>query len=625
MQAPALAARQIGPIIALSVAAAALFAASPAAAACDQTGPSVSCTGTTTAYDAGIQGGITVTVQPGATVLGTGGTAAITLTNPSGVVGNTLINNGTIDGFVTILSSGFLIDSFFNNGVLRVTDPLSPLQSHSLFVARFFQSTGATFFARADANGFNDNIFAGQATLAGRLAIVVQPGLYTAPITYTFVSSNFVPIAGAFDSVTASSPFFTLSLSNVADVTLTPIAFNAVAGLTPNQQHVADVLQNLYAAGTPSGDAATFYSNLFAAASVSVFDQLSGAGTSASQNASFGAAGLFNDAMGQQGIGWLGETPNATSAPPLRYAPDRVSEAAGTAFAAVRPSQAPQTAKWRAWGLGFGSTRSMSGQSGLADQSMQTGGGAIGFERVSDDLLIGLAAGGSSSHFSVSSLATSGTVDGGHFGVYAASRTGALYATAALNYARFDNSIDRTIAGVGPTENAHGRFASDHIGGRLELGVRSMFGQYTLAPFAAIEPAVLWQHAYAESSTTVAGAPGILQLNYAAHRTTSFPTFLGAQIDTNYLLPNGHSLRSFLRAAWVNEFSPERRIESNIVAIPGAGFTVDGARPSRDAARIGAGTTWTIDDRKALFMKFSGDFSRNSGSLAGMAGAKIAW
>ena len=68
----------------------------PAYAACDQTGSTVDCTGITTNYNAGSQDGLTFTVQPGATLQGTGGTSAFKLT--SGVSGNALINNGTIDG-----------------------------------------------------------------------------------------------------------------------------------------------------------------------------------------------------------------------------------------------------------------------------------------------------------------------------------------------------------------------------------------------------------------------------------------------------------------------------------------------------------------------------------------------
>lgn len=606
----------------------AVLAPRPAFAACDQTGSTVNCTGTTTNYNAGSQGGVTFTVQPGATIQGVGGTSAFSLTNPT-FSADRLINNGTIDGLVDIVSSVPGVDSFTNNGVLKITDPLTNLTSHSLFGTDFTQSSSGTFMARVDSAGFNDSLLVNSATLAGRLIIVVQPGLYTSANTYTIITSTNT-IVGAFDSASVTSPFFTLSLSTCAcnlDATLTPIAFNAVPGLTSNQQAVADVLQNLYASGTPTGSLGDFYSNLFAATSVNVFDQLSGAGTAAAQNASFGAAGLFNDAMLQQGLAFVGGAPGGGAfGAPLQYAAaaDKSEAKPGyEAFAAVR--RAPDEKVWRAWAVGFGSTRSIDGSSGTADQSMQTAGGSFGVERsFGPDLLLGFAAGGSGSHFSVSSLSTSGSIDGAHVGAYLAKRWDDIYALATVNYARFDNTTERTISGVGPTENAQGRFSSDQLGGRFELGWRRRIGEYAITPFVAVEPAALWQQAYTESSTVTGGGAGVLALSYAARETTSLPAFVGAQLNTRYLV-GAQTVQPFVRAAWVHEFMTERQVQAAFVSIPAPSFTVDGTRPARDAARISGGASWTIDAAKAVFARVDSELSGSGVMLAGTVGARISW
>ncbi len=134
---------------------------------------------------------------------------------------------------------------------------------------------------------------------------------------------------------------------------------------------------------------------------------------------------------------------------------------------------------------------------------------------------------------------TKGHLTGGHLGVYGLKTWGATYLAASANYARFDNSTTRTIAGVGPTENAAGNFASDQLSARLELGWKRAFANYTLTPFVAIEPAALWSHGYTETSTTVGGAPGVLGLSFAPRTTTSLPTFLGVQADTRIVFANG--------------------------------------------------------------------------------------
>src|SRR5207253_2044040 len=108
---------------------------------------------------------------------------------------------------------------------------------------------------------------------------------------------------------------------------------------------------------------------------------------------------------------------------------------------------------------------------GSATQQLHNYGGLLGFDyQLTPDLLVGAAAGGSESNFSVSTLATTGRLTGGHVGLYGLKTWGAYYAAAAVSYARFDNSTSRTIVGIGPTETATGSFAADQLGGRLELG-----------------------------------------------------------------------------------------------------------------------------------------------------------
>jgi subtilase-type serine protease len=115
-----------------------------------------------------------------------------------------------------------------------------------------------------------------------------------------------------------------------------------------------------------------------------------------------------------------------------------------------------------------------------------------------------------------------------------------------------------------------------------------------------------------------------LGLSYAARETTSLPTFVGAQLDTEYRV-GGHIVRPFVRAAWVHEFMPERQIEASFVSIPAGSFTVDGARPASDAARFSGGATWAIDASKALFARIDSEFSGNGTMVAGTAGARITW
>lgn len=556
---------------------------------------------------------------------------------------------GVLDGRINVLNQDNTVN---NSGLIIISDPNTPIAQFNFTVQNsagtgstdpniFTQTSSGTLAVRIGNTGTADSLVADQITVAGALRTVIQPQLYPNTLTSTAAVMSVTPggaIVTTFDRFTASSPFFTVTpiydTGNSTNYTslslqLDRIGFGSVPGETPNQRAVGTGLEGAYSTSL-TGAAATLYVNLLTAASVSVLDQLSGAGTAATQSSSFAASGLFNNAMMQQGIDWLsGGSGGGAFGAPLQYAPaDEAANRPGyEAFAAMRPRQ-PEPPVWRAWALGFGSTRSIDGDSslGTADQSLQTAGGALGVERAfGSDLLLGFAAGGSGSRFSVASLSTSGTVDAGHIGGYAVSRWGDVYAAATLNYARLDNRTDRTITGVGADETAHGSFAGDELGGRFELGWRRRIAGYIVTPFVAVEPAALWQHAYSETSTTLAGGVGTLGLSYAARETTSLPTFVGAQFDGQYAFGNGQSVRPFFRAAWVHEFMPQRQIEATFISIPSSSFTVDGTRPAGDAARFSGGATWTIDKSKALFARIDTEFSGSGAMLAGIAGARINW
>lgn len=609
--------------------------------------------GTITAGSAGIAVQL---VDPGnqlnnfGTLSATGGGSALDV---CGCATGTLVDNksgGVVDGYITVDGSG---NTLRNSGLIQVTGstlqgfPTFFISNQSGFGAgnTFTQTSTGTLALRMDNTGAIDNLSADAIVPGGTVKIVILPQLYSSQtISGTAITISgyglFVlgsTINGPFDHYASSSPFFKVTpLYDTSDPTsyqainfqLDRIPFGSVPGATPNQRAVGNVLEPGYSTSL-TGTLATFYSNLLAATSLTVLDQLSGAGTAAAQNGSFDAAGLFNGAMAQQGLAWIIGAGDGGFGAPLPYASAATPETKPgyEAFAAMRAGRAPAEPQWRAWALGFGSTRKINGDAGdgTADQSMKSAGGAFGVERVfGDDVLLGLAAGGSGSHFSASSLSTSGNIDGGHVGGYVAKRWGDVYALATVNYAHFDNSTDRTIAGIGATETAHGSFGSDELGGRFELGWRRRIAGYQVTPFVAVEPAALWQQAYTETSTTAAGGPGTLALSYAARETTSLPTFVGAQLDTQYRV-GGQIVRPFLRASWVHEFMPQRQIEASFVSIPSPAFTVDGARPASDAARVSGGLTWTIDASKALFARVDSEFSGSGTMVAGTAGARVMW
>jgi uncharacterized protein with beta-barrel porin domain len=419
-------------------------------------------------------------------------------------MGNSVTNNGTLDGQISILGTG---NSLINAGVITITDPRIALAAGDLSIrGTFTQTAQGTLALRIDNTGLHDSLYAtGQATLNGTLRVALQPGRYGSSMTYTNVLQSGASVTGQFASVTSSLAFLnaaaTYNASSV-DLTLTRYGFGNAPGETANQRSIGNALESGYSTAL-TGAATTFYTRLLQAGSLRVLDQLSGEGASGTQNAAFTAGALFGQTMDSQMAAWLaGNRSSSTDGAALGYAAEAPNGPA-SAFNAIKAPAMAQP-QWHAWAAGFGAGQQLSGNTsvGSASFSDRAAGGAMGVDHLlNPDLLLGIAAGGSSATFSVDDRATSGRLEGGHIGAYAMQRFGASYLSAQIAYSHFNNSTTRTISGVGPDEIAKGTFGSDQFGGRLEIGRTFDFSRVSVTPFAAVQAARLWQGAYTETST----------------------------------------------------------------------------------------------------------------------------
>ena len=550
---------------------------------------------------------------------------------------NTVVNNGTLDGTIALLGSG---NTFTNAGLITITDPGTAVGASHEIDGTFTQTATGVLALRVNAAGVSDALFALNISLAGALRAVVQPGLYGMTTVYNgvVVACSCNGLNGTkFDTVASSSPFFTASATydyagvsapvfdpNVS-LTLTRIPFGSVPGETRNQQAVGNYLESNYSTNL-TGPAATFFSALLAGPSVAPLDQLSGEGSAGTQESAFMAANLFMAALENQGAAWLAggpANPNGAAAP-MQYA---AAAPEHPAFKALRlAGEAPR--RWSVWGAGFGGDQSLHGDPviGSADLSHRTAGGAAGVNYQADpDLLLGLAVGGSASNFSVPDRMTNGHLDGAHLGAFAVSRRGSLYASGTAGYGWFDNSTTRSIVGVGASETATGRFASNQLGGRLEVGWRQPVDRLTVVPFAAVQFLRLWQQGYMETSIASTGTPGVLGLTFQPHAVSSLPTFLGAQIETRFENHNAMAWVPYGRVSWVHEFEPTRDITASLSLLPAGGFTVDGARAASDSARVETGSNLYLSRMISLFGNFTGEFSNRGAIYAGNGGLRVNW
>lgn len=545
-----------------------------------------------------------------------------------GTDGLKITNNGTLDGQMYVL--GGTGNSLINNGLVTISNPGTPVgQGYLYFAGSFTQTAQGTLALRVNNAGKNDVLTADQVSLNGTLRPVLTPGLFGAPVTYKDLLTSGTPITGQFATVTAPSAFFNaVAIYNAksVDLTLSRYGFGSVPGETVNQRAIGNALETGYSTSL-TGATAAFYTQLLQATSLRALDQLSGEGTSGTQNAAFNSAALFGQTMDGQMDSWRnGNRGGAGGDAPLGYAAEQPRGPAAQAFAALKapPLAQPQ---WNAWASGFGAGQSLSGNAntGSAGLSDRAAGGSIGVDQlVNPDLLVGIAAGGSSASFSVADRTTYGRLEGGHIGAYAMQRFGASYLSAQIAYRHFNNSTTRTISGVGPDETAKGSFGSDQVGGRLEIGRAFAFGNVSVTPFAAVQAARLWQGAYTETSTAGV-APGVLALSYRSQNVSSVPAFLGAKFDGRFDFGNGMVWSPFVHAAWVHEFEPSRTITASLITVPMPAFTVSGASAASDSARVDLGSRLALNRFWELSGRVTGDFSNRGQSYSGIGSLRASW
>jgi autotransporter-associated beta strand protein len=554
-----------------------------------------------------------------------------TYTGATGVDGGTLMVNGsiaasrgvTVDSGGTLAGTGTVSSTVVNSGGM-----LAPGNSNdgTLNVAgNLTFNAGSTFLVFVTPTTSSRANVTGSASLAGTVEAVFLPGSYLTN-AYVILSATGGR-TGTFDNlVTVGLPaFLTAKLTyDPNDVMLVTLNSNLNRpGLTQNQSGVAAALDNSFNTGHGTLNGLSFVGANQLPAALSA---LSGEGTSGTQEAAFGAGTLFLGAMMEQGQFWRAGTGIGATYAPMGYAPD---PSHAPVFKAM-PLKAPPVGEspYRAWFAGFDGAWHLDGEAGPGSASLShnTVGGAAGIDYlINSDVLIGAAAGGSQSTFSVADRATGGTLDGAHIGTYGVARWQAWYAAGALAFNAFDNKVSRTIAGVGPRETATGTFNSEMVSGRFELGYRQVFGGFAVTPFAALQFAELWQSGYSESSTTLTGTPGVLGLTYASQKVSSLPSFLGAQFDTRVVLANGTVWMPFARLSWVHELEPTRDVSGSFIALPVTDFTVFGPSAARDAGRIDIGSTLAIGRNTSVFASFDGEFSDRSQMYAGRSGIKITW
>ena len=529
---------------------------------------------------------------PGAYAIATG----------AGASGSVVVNQGTIDGAVNF-SAGALA-RFENSGWLGITDAGTGVRH--MISGTFAQSGTGTLALRVDQNGNHDALaITGSGQLGGTLTLVTQPGLYGVPVSYANLITASGSLWGSFSTVDASSPFFSVSLSDPTSsigAELTRIPFNGFAGLTPNEAAVASVLEQGFQRALASGTNLPLYESLLTAQGTAAdvptaLDALSGAGLTGVQQTTLVASSSFVEALRRQGGFWL--------------------SGFGAAPGAVEPEPHP----WRAWATAIGGDGRLDGGSGTAPLSINSSGGVAGLEfQPIPDVLLGAAVGGSSSGYSASGLDTSGSLAGVQAGLYALGRWRGFYASGILAYGHYHGDNTRDVSVLSLSSVATSGFDDNALTGHVEAGYGLKAAAATVTPFVAYEGAAVWEPAFSETVSS-GGLP--VGLSVAGETTQSHRSFVGVELDHALPLAGDWTLQNAARAAWVHEFDTTRAMTASFEAFPSAGFTVLGAPAASDSALLTDTVFFSRGSGLAVFAAVDADASGQGHMVGGRIGLQV--
>ncbi|MBT1153973.1 autotransporter domain-containing protein [Aminobacter anthyllidis] len=537
------------------------------------------------------------------------------------VSAGTLAVNGTLGGALSVAGGATLLGSG-TVGTTVVNGTLSPgnaigtltVDGDLTFMA------GATYAVQiAPATADRVNV-SGTATLGGaNVAASFALGANVAK-QYTIVHSD-TGVSGTFGSIANTNLPATFASSLSYDATNAYLDLELDfsqppgSGLTSNQRSVANALADHF---DRTGSIPIAFGGLTAAG----LAQASGEVATGTRQATFEAMNLFVGLLTDPFIGQRGVVAPGGGAP-LAYGEVRPTPAqTGIDAALAAPNKAaplqPSRFDQRWWAAGFGGARTTDGNvdTGSNTATSKAYGMAVGADYgLSPDTLIGFAVAGGGTSFDIAGGQGSGNSDMFQAGAFVRHQMGSGYVTGALAYGWQDVTTERLGSDA---LSLRANFATSTVSGRIEAGYRHAMPALGVTPYVAGQVTGIFMPGYAEQGTSIFG------LSYAARDVTATRTELGVRLDRTFTHDDmALTLRG--RAAWAHDFNPGNAVAASFQALPGAGFVVNGAVQSDNAALVSASAEFAWRNGLSLAGTFEGEFSDVSTSYAGKGVLRYRW
>jgi uncharacterized protein with beta-barrel porin domain len=584
----------------------------------------------------------------GGTINGIGGAASLTATSGTTVVnGTNTFTGGTTVTNATLTVNGSLSDpTIGSGGILNGTGSVGATQINA----------GGTFAPGSGAPGTSMTINGSLAFASGALYVVnLNPTTSsfatvngTASLGGT-VQANFASgsyLAKQYTILTASglggTTFASLTNTNLPSNFTDSLSYNAndvflnltatlgsigAGGLNPNQQNVANGLNNFFNSG---GALPPNFVNVFGLSGSALGNALTQLNGEASTDAEKGAIQLMNQfldimldpfAYGGGGAGGSGVTGFApeqdTTLPP------DVAQAYAAVLKAPRAAPAQFDQRWSAWGSGFGGTSHTNGDATVGTNNVTASdyGYAAGMDyHVTPDTLAGFALAGGGINWNLAQGLGTGRSDAFQVGVYGKTHAGPAYVSAAIAFANHWFTTDR----IAMSDQLRATFTGQSYAARLEGGYRYAVPVpgviVGVTPYAALQAQDFHTPGYTETDLSGGG----FGLSYGSLNAANARSEIGARFD-NLQIVNSMPLILRGRLAWAHDWITNPTLGAVFEVLPGSNFTVNGAAPPKNSALTTAAAELHITSNWTAVAKFDGEFGSGSQTYTGTGTLRYTW
>jgi uncharacterized protein with beta-barrel porin domain len=554
--------------------------------------------------------------------------------------GGVMNGGGTITGAVAVQAGGMLGGTSAAPAITTVNGAVT-------------QAAGSTFSVNIDGqtagNGAGNysqlNVSNGY-VLAAASGATAAPTLQFNLRNVTGANNSFVPtigqsytlvqaaggVSGAFGSVVeptsglASNTTLTIGYSPTAITAyVTPTSYGSAAAtglsLTGNEASVGAVLDRLRA-NTGNGVTADSNTSLLLSTLGGVsasklqagLTQLSGVGVL--NTASGGAAvGHATDQALNSRLAQLhsGETDVAEKAADGMFSLTMGSNGGGSSGIAA----GDQASDNHSWGRALGVFSNNYGDGSAPGFRSQIGGGIVGSDvRVTDELVLGGSLGYAQSW--VAGSDGSGKTNGNSYQVtgYGSYDVDQMFVDGSLGYTFSTYNSSRDIAIGAFAATANGKTNGGDFAAAAKIGRRYGVEGIDFEPDLGLSYDRIVTQGFTESGA------GIFDLAVGKSTVNSLRGSLGGRafttvaVDTAKVMPE-------LRLHWEHEFADQSTLATSSLA--GVPFTVNSAKPGRDAAVIGVGLSALADDNLRIFTNYDASLRENQTDQTITAGVKITW